>query len=178
MLEDIGRLTRDIAAGNGEAFTRLYRDYFDMMYLHAARLSRRDEAFCLDVVQDSMMRVIRSLGPMESPAQLRRWLRRVVSSCVVDRIRADERRRRREERATRMRLAAGEPDQEWIAWLRGRLVQLGQAEVHLLRQRFQWGRTLRRIGEAVHLSPAAVDGRLNRTLKELRRQAQEECHEA
>jgi DNA-directed RNA polymerase specialized sigma24 family protein len=45
----------------------------------------------------------------------------------------------------------------------------------LMRHRFGW--TLERIGRAVGLSAGAVDGRLGRILRSLRKMAQETFHE-
>jgi DNA-directed RNA polymerase specialized sigma24 family protein len=44
-----------------------------------------------------------------------------------------------------------------------------------MRHRFGW--TLRRIGNAVGLSPGAVDGRLGRTREALRKQASEQFND-
>ena len=49
------------------------------MYGYVRRFTRRDESFCLDVVQDAMMRVIRKLTPKDSELQLLGWLRVLVS---------------------------------------------------------------------------------------------------
>ena len=84
-------LTAAIASGDTEAFARFFGIWFDWMRGEAARATARDEAFCLDVVQDSMMRVIRSLKPMSTDDDLRRWLRVVVRSCAYDRLRRDAR---------------------------------------------------------------------------------------
>jgi DNA-directed RNA polymerase specialized sigma24 family protein len=50
------------------------------MYRWARRATGRDEAFCLDVVQDAMMRIIRSLKPLQSERQLRGYLRAATQS--------------------------------------------------------------------------------------------------
>jgi RNA polymerase sigma factor (sigma-70 family) len=97
--DDTPQLTRDIASGNPEAFAQLYRARFDEMYRWARRATGRDEAFCLDVVQDAMMRIIRSLKPLQSERQLRGYLRAATQSCALDRLRSERRRRERERRA-------------------------------------------------------------------------------
>ena len=65
---EIKTLTGAIAAGDTDAFSRFYRARFDQMLAEAVRATGRDESFCLDVVQDAMMRVIRSMKPMSSGA--------------------------------------------------------------------------------------------------------------
>ena len=96
-------LTEAIASGNTEAFATFYRAWFDTMYAQARGASGRDESFCLDVVQDAMLRVIKSVPAMESADDLRRWLRVVVQSCAYDRFRAETRRKAREQRAVAVR---------------------------------------------------------------------------
>jgi RNA polymerase sigma factor (sigma-70 family) len=178
--ESIQQMTAAIASGDTEAFARFYRARFDSMYAEARRSTRRDEAFCLDVVQDAMMRVIKSMSPMESEGSLRAWLRAVVQCCAYDRIRAESRRARRERAAAQDRpaeRAAVDDLEERLAWLRHEWADLDQQQARLLVMRYRFGWTLRRIGEALGLKPGAVDGRLTRAVGELRSRAQEHFHE-
>ena len=162
--------TAAIASGDTEAFALFFNEWFEWMGREAARLSGRDDAFCADIVQDSMMRVIRSLKPLDGADDLRRWLRVVVRSCVYDRLRADARRQARD-------LAAGpparrQPDallQERIRWLERELQSIGDENADLLLMRYRFGWTLQQIGAAVGLKTGAVDGRLRRLLGTLRR---------
>ncbi len=73
-------LTDGIVSGDDEAFTCFYETWFDRMYAEARRLTGRDESFCLDVVQDAMLRVIRKLKPLDTEPALARWVRRTVRS--------------------------------------------------------------------------------------------------
>ena len=170
---DVARLTRAVASGDTEAFTMLYDTCFNLMYDEARRATQRDEAFCLDVVQDAMLRVIKSMKPMDTEAHLRGWLGRVVRSCAVDRLRSEIRRRRREAEAVRRRgVDEGAEDHgEALAWLRRRLAALDDTRRQLLWDRFGAGWTLQRIAESLGQSPGAVDGRIRRTLDQLRREA-------
>ncbi len=161
--------TAAVASGDTEAFTRFFNEWFDWMGREAARLSGRDDAFCADIVQDSMMRVIRSLKPLDDADDLRRWLRVVVRSCVYDRLRADARRRSRDRAAA---AASRQPDAELqgrIRWLERELQSIGDANTDLLLMRYRFGWTLQQIGAAVGLKTGAVDGRLRRLLGALRR---------
>ena len=89
-------LTAAVADGDPDAFSYLYNRYFQALCNEARRVSRRDEAFCLDVVHDSMLRVLKRLGPLETEGQLIGWLMTVVRRCSYDLLRAEQRRRRRE----------------------------------------------------------------------------------
>jgi RNA polymerase sigma factor (sigma-70 family) len=144
------------------------------MAVEAARATGKDESFCLDVVQDAMLRVIRSLKPLDSEAALFRWLQRTIRSCAIDRLRAESRRRQREEAvAARERREAIENLEERIAWLRRELEELDESAASMLLMRHRFGWTLSQIGAVFGLNPGAVDGRIRRTLDFLRQRARE-----
>src|SRR3954464_2660020 len=56
---DIASLTASLAAGDRAAVEAFYRRYFELLFRAARRAAGRDEAFCLDVVQEAVLRVIR-----------------------------------------------------------------------------------------------------------------------
>src|SRR6185436_20566031 len=102
-------------------------------------------------VQEVMLRAVRSLPPLRSERALGAWLARVVHTTVLDHLRREARRARREERAAAGRRArwAGEEEpgrrleiEERIQWLAARLRELPANERKLLRERFDRGRTL------------------------------------
>ena len=90
--------TTAIARGDTKAFSVFYEERFEQLYRLARRLSGRDEAFCLDVVQDAMIRIMKSMRPIDTAVQLDRWLRAVVLSVIRDRLRRETRMQRRERR--------------------------------------------------------------------------------
>ncbi len=178
-------LTEAIASGNTEAFATFYRQWFDTMYAQARSASGRDESFCLDVVQDAMLRVIKSVPSMTSSDDLRRWLRVVVQSCAYDRFREEARRKAREQRAVVLRasnlsnceVGAVEDTVDRIRWLERELQTLNSRDVQLLLMRHRFGWTLKRIGQTLGMKPGAVDGRIRRVLSKLRRRAKEQSHD-
>lgn len=181
----IRSITEAIASGNTEAFATFYRAWFDTMYAQARNASGRDESFCLDVVQDAMLRVIKSVPAMATADDLRRWLRVVVQSCAYDRFRQETRRKAREQRAVAARgsnnsnveVGAEEDTVDRIRWLERELQSLDDRDIQLLLMRHRFGWTLKRIGQTVGLKPGAVDGRIRRVLGKLRRRAKEQSHE-
>jgi len=178
-LSDVPRTTAAIASGDTEAFARLYEERFDEVYAFVRSLTRLDEADCLDIVQEAMMRVIRKMKRLDNEPALRAWLRRVARSAAYDHLRR-ERRRRRRERA--LEPADGDSAASGLAveiaeradWLRTELSGLDRATSDLLHLRYCAGMTLERIGYRVGLTPGAVDGRLRRTLASLRSAANEQ----
>lgn len=171
----VREMTRAVASGDAEAFTRLFHERFEAMYAEARRATGRDESFCLDVVQDAMIRVIRSMKAMDSEKRLRNWLRVVVQSCAYDRLRREARQRRRElNTADGRRADAPEDDlEERLEWLRNELAAMDEPAAQLLVMRYRLGWTLQRIGAALGLKPGAVDGRLGRLTAGLRNRARE-----
>jgi RNA polymerase sigma factor (sigma-70 family) len=173
--QSTGELTGRIAAGDEEALAAFYRARFDSMFRQARRDTGRDESFCLDVVHDTMLRVISALPRIDDERALQSWVRRTVRSCAYDALRRDARRRRREEAVT----ASGQTvrdEPEWAerrAWLRRELGAIDQGTSVLLFLRYRLGATLAQIGGLVGLKPGAVDGRIRRGLSDLHERATE-----
>lgn len=163
------KLTRDMAAGKKEAVEMFYRRYFDWLLAQARLSCRRDEAFCLDVVQDAVIRVMRMIQPVKSEPQLRCWLRLVVKTTAFDHLRSQKRRTSRELVVTRNESLADErqSDQEQLDWLTDQLAQLDPEIVRLIKLRYEQRWTLAKISESLGLSIGTIDGRLRRALKHL-----------
>jgi RNA polymerase sigma-70 factor (ECF subfamily) len=166
-----------MAAGDERAVEVFYRRYFDWLYAQARRASRRDEAFCLDVVQDAVLRVLRTVRKVESEPQLRSWLTLVVQTTAYDRLRAEGRRKLRE---TTVAAATAEAapivdDNAWQAeWLKQRIARMDPQLARILALRLEERWSLRRIADSLGLPIGTVDGRLRRALRQLRRQAIED----
>lgn len=169
-----------IAAGDPAAFAVFYDAWFDATFALARAFARRDESFHLDVVQDVMLKVVRSLPVLATEAAVSAWMARAVCSTVVDRLRSEQRRERRERRAAAERsdvddcvpwrgLQAGER----TAWLRDRLLELPGVERKLVEARFFGDGSVAAAGQALGLSADAAQGRLRRCLLRLRRAAME-----
>ena len=182
MSNEAETLTAAMSAGDARAVELFYRRYFDLLYAHAARVCGRDESFCLDVVQESMLRIIRSVRPVQSERQLMAWLKLVVKTAAYDLLRGESRRRHRE-----MLVAVGEtateaPEddaahEDRLAWLADRIRCMDPKIVRMIELRYQKRWTLSRIAESLGLSVGTVDGRLRRALRDLRRSAMEQNHD-
>ncbi|HSZ55060.1 MAG TPA: sigma-70 family RNA polymerase sigma factor [Tepidisphaeraceae bacterium] len=177
MPESAQELTAAMAAGDRRAVEQFYRQYFDLMYSLAYSITRRDEAFCLDVVQDAVLRVVRTVRRVESEAQLAAWLRLVTQTAAYDRLKSESRRRRRETlvavaaNAAESSPAPDETDPERLRWLRIQLDSLDPQIARMIEMRYQRRWTLARMAAALGLSIGTVDGRLRRVLAELRTRA-------
>ena len=167
------RMTSAIAAGDAEAFACFYEQWFDWMYQMARSTTKRDESFCLDVTQNAMLRVVRSMRAMRTEDDLRRWLTRVTHTAALDLLRAEARRRQRERGA--MVVGADERGavglEEQIESLRQRIERLSPEDRGLLQLRFGRGRTLRVAGGSA--GAATAHGRLRRIVQRLREAMEE-----
>ena len=164
------RLSAGMAAGDPAAVAAFYRRHFDDLYRIAKQATRRDESFCLDVVQEAVLRIVRTVRPVAGDGPFRAWLRVVVQTTAYDLLRA-ERRRRSREAATPPSPDPPAYDGEQAAWLRAQVVALDPHLARLIDLRYDQRWTLRRIAEHLGLSIGTVDGRLRRTLADLQRRA-------
>jgi len=179
-------LSSAIAKGDPEAFGRFYELWFDRAYSMARSLTRRDESFCLDVVQDTMLRVVKSLRVMPNEEALARWMAKVIHTTALDHLRRETRRRRREQRASAERFSEQDGPRppgalgvdEQIQWLQSRIQELSVEERSLLKNRFGDGKSLEETGATVGISGDAAHGRIRRILERLRAAAREMFHES
>jgi RNA polymerase sigma factor (sigma-70 family) len=173
---DVLRLTVAMSRGEAAAVETFYRAYFDRLYAEARQACRRDESFCLDVVQDAVLRIMRTIRPVDSQPQLVAWLKLVIRTTAYDLLRSERRRRSREQ------FAAGDAQQETtdmerLEWLQEKLRAIDPKIAQLIELRFTNGWTLARIADRFGLTTATIDGRLRRALSVLRSSAKGECDE-
>jgi RNA polymerase sigma factor (sigma-70 family) len=170
-------LARGISRGDRECLERFYRLWFDRVFVQARRLTGRDEAFCLDVVQDVMLKVARKLRPMPTEADLERWMARVVRTTALDLLRRESRRAARERRKGGLGPAC-DPSAvlataEATEWVKVRTASLSLDDADLLAQRIAREHTLQQIATLNGITPDAAHGRLRRALQKLARGSQE-----
>ena len=182
MAEDgIDKLTADMAAGDANAVAAFYERYFDRLLAQAKRACGRDESFCLDVVQDSMLRIIRAIKRVETERALNAWLKIVVQSTAFDLLRQEHRRVQRETASVGSRvgwiespLHPASDDEAQIDWLRQEIAGLDPRLAQMIELRYDQKWTLARIGQKLGFSAGAIDGRLRRVLSDLRKRAAKE----
>lgn len=170
--DDTPALTKAIARGDTRAFGLLYERWFDRAYATARRLTGRDEAFCLDVVQDTMLKAAKRLPRLPSEPALAAWLGKAIHRTALDRLRAERRRLAREQRRDPGAQGTHETPHlndlaEHIGWLRTQVRELPAEDQSLLAARFARERTLAQTGEDHGLTGDAAHGRIRRTLRAL-----------
>ncbi len=168
---DAVAISAGVARGDGPSLDRLYRAWFDRAFALARRFTRRDEAFCLDIVQEVMLRAIRGLKPQPSGAALDGWLTLAVRSASVDALRREARRTAREARRepgpSGVNGASPETNVELVELL-ACLDELEPAEAEVLRRRFG-GSTLLGIAQATGTTTGTAHGQVRRALASLKR---------
>ena len=175
------RLTSNMASGDASAIATFYERFFDSMVLNARRLTGADESTCLDIVQDAMLKAVRSIKPIDCPRELAQWNRLLVRSVAYDYLRSESRRRKREqvyagEHQNRRATALVELEAR-LAWLQEQIIQMDAKAARMIRLRFRFGWTLQRIGQVMGLRTGAVDGRIRRAVEKLKRRARNSNHE-
>ncbi len=178
--DDTPHLTRAVAGGDREAFGVFYDRWFDWSYARVRKATGRDEEFCLDVVHDAMLKVIRSMTTMPNRAVLNAWLSRVLLNTARDRIKVDARRARRERAHAEGRARvdapahAGSARRDELAALDRELGALDEALAGLVTARVALGMTLERAGALFGLGTGSTDRRVRKALAALRESMTEE----
>lgn len=162
-------LSRAIARGDDRAFEAFYRQWFERAVKMVCVMTRRDEAFGLDVVQAAMLKAARRMPAMQTDREVEAWMTRVLRTTALDELRREKRRALREGRAG----APGarkieEANAELIGALRRELDGVSSSERDLVRRRFAHGETHAQAGDDAGLTGDAAHGRLRRVLARLR----------
>lgn len=181
------RITAAIARGDSSAFGLFYDTWFTFAFAEAQRYTQRDEATCLDIVQDAMLKAARSMKPLDTKSDVERWLTRVVQTAALDTLRQEKRRRQREatalangghKAAVDQRAAQEHVRRAWlddqVEWLSHELAKIPASDRALLHLRFALGRSLEQTGKAVGISGDAAHGKLRRIIARLKGRSENE----
>ena len=168
------RVSLGVQRGNQAALAEFYAAWFDRGLALAKHSTSRDESFCLDVVQDAMLKAASSLKRVETEGQLSAWMRRVLISCAMDRLREEAARTRRQRAVSASKNGVSESGSdarlsERLEWLERELGSISADEAALLRQRFANNRTLKEAGELIGTTDVVAHGRIRRLIEALRR---------
>jgi RNA polymerase sigma-70 factor (ECF subfamily) len=90
--EDDKQLVRRLLAGDERGFGQFFDRYSHLLVAFVMRRTGLDHAAVEDVVQNSMIRTVRSLGQYRGEASLLTWMCQIARSELVDRQRREQRR--------------------------------------------------------------------------------------
>jgi RNA polymerase sigma-70 factor (ECF subfamily) len=164
-------------AGGGEsAFTRFHGAYFDPLYRYLLVRVRGDEDLARDVLQETMLRVIRYVKPFEKEGDLWNWVRRLAKTALVD-----EWRRRRARRGIAndtFPMREGNPDKDGyreeegsailLQHLESSLGLLDEGERRLVEGKYLEDKSVKELARETKCSPKAVESRLGRIRRKLK----------
>ncbi len=172
--DDAARLlcTR-IRAGDEAVFVTLYEAWFDRLMAFAITSTRRDEAFAADVVQETFLRVIRSLPPLTTAPALESWLITTARRVAIDTMRSERARRSREglrlnkpAQVTREQRELDSLDS--IEALTSAINALEAQEREALLIRVASGLSMAQAAASMGITQGAAHGRVRRSLEKLR----------
>lgn len=174
--------TQKIAKGDVRLFAEFYESFFDLMYQEARRLSGRDESFCLDIVQDAMLKAIHSMRQVNSKTHLEAWCKTVVKSVVYDRIRSELARQRRNteyvDSGDSVEDGSAETDrviaQARLLWIEEQIELLDPDLKRMFHFRYRLGWSLAKIANKLGIKTGAVDGKIRRALHRIKTKAKSE----
>lgn len=167
-------LASRIAKGDHASLDALYARWFDRGVALVRRLTGRDEAFCMDVVQEAFLRVVRKPPSGLEDESLDRWMIKTLRSAAVDLIRGESRRRERENRSGRSWAALQEVGVEQshvgveLGNVKKVLEDVGSDEHVLVWLRLKSEVSLETAGAAAGMSGDAAHGKLRRLFLRLR----------
>ena len=173
-------LTEKIAKhGDQQAFTEYYRSFFDTMFLTVKHATGCDEATCLDIVQDAMIKAIAKMKPLNTREQTIAWTRAVAKTTAYDFLRKRVRQQKLNENLANQTTETERQltdDTARLTWVEEQLQQLPDELVSMISLKYRMGWTLRQIGEKFGLKTGAVDGKIRRAIEDLKSQATEEFY--
>ena len=162
-------LTSRIARGDDAALAELYERWYDRMVGMAMAGTSKDESFCMDAAQDAFVRLIRNPVVLDDDRALAAWLKKLVMSSAYDRLKAERRRAAREENRGEVDRSNDSTGASRLPEVEEAIAMLEQEQGELVLARFRFGWTLARIGERFNLAGGAVDGRIGRIVRTLRK---------
>lgn len=169
-----------LARGDHAALSALYEAWFPRALGLARALTRRDEAFCLDVVQETFVRVIDHaprLAQLAGADDLDRWMAVVVRSAAIDLLRRELRRAAREAAHRPPGADAAPHDPSAANQLQTLIADLHPDDRELLLLRFGRGATLEGTARAIGTTIGTAYGRIRRSLRRLGQGLHEVDHE-
>ncbi len=178
----VGQLTRRLAKGDEEAFRDFHDRYFNRLYRYLLVLSRGQETEAREALQETFCRVVRYVRPFDDEEVFWCWLARLAQSAARDAGRKQQRywnllqgywHRWRPVQAVQ----TDEREDELNQVLEGCLAGLHAEDRALLESKYVDGLSLRELGRQCGLTERAVESRLLRLRRHLRKRLLHRLHE-
>lgn len=167
----VATLTQRMAAGDDAAFGEFHAAYAPRLFRYLLVCHRGDEQGAVDVLQDTLIRVVRHVRRFDDEKTFWDWLTRIARTTAADHGRKRGRYLRFLERFWDARDEVTPPgNEELSSALDMALSQLPDEDASLLRAKYHDQQSQRDIAHQLHVSEEALESRLRRaraTLKQL-----------
>jgi RNA polymerase sigma factor (sigma-70 family) len=171
---DWSRVSLRIANGDDHAFEIYFNQFFQLMVAEARRISGRDEATCLDIVQNAMIKATRSMPRLNDEQHAIAWTRVLIRCTTLDWLKI---------KANRLPATIKECEPETsddsdaidtrarILWVEEQLKQCPPQTRSMIALRYRLGWSLERIARRFGLKTGTVVGRIRRAIENNKGQA-------
>jgi len=153
------------------AFAELVRRHIDLVHSAALRMVQ-DAHLAQDVTQGAFIALAKSANQLSTHPVLAGWLHRTAQNLAANAVRADVRRRVREQEAAAMNeLLSAAPDASWdqiAPHLDAALGELAEPDRDAVFLRYFQKKSAGEMGEALGISAEAAQKRVNRAVDRLR----------
>ena len=165
-------LTLQLQRGDDAAWAQFHRDYGPGIFRHLLAATRGDHDLASEALQQTYLRVARSVRTCESDAVFVGWLRVVARSVLLDCWRRRRSfwqmlQRRHADPSAEAALSSEEEDRI-LACLDGVLAALEPDDRALLEAKYFSGDDVRTLADKLMISPKAAESRLTRARAQLR----------
>lgn len=171
----VAALTHKMAALDESAFVQFHSLYHARLFQYAFVLARGHVDVANDLVQETMLRVVRHIRHFEDENALWQWLTRIVRSVAADHGRKLSRWQRFIENWAGFLRAAveeyhPEDSKSDVDLLDNALASIDARDAALLRSKYLDGTSVREIARQYESSEKAIESRLTRARQALRSQ--------
>lgn len=174
---DVPVLTAALRRGEEWAFRRFHAEWNSRLYRYGLALTGGDEVRAAEVAQAVYLRILRHMRPLPDEPALWNWIARAARNAWSDQARVSGRYRNALARFRTWLLSppgsaippAPQDCPDPLASLDRAMSQLSPDDRQLLEARYGGNQTLESIGEMMGCSARAVEGRLARLRRRLRR---------
>jgi len=163
-------LTTRMAAGEEEAFSQFHDGYCDRLFRYLIVLCRGDEELARDLLQVTLLKVVRSIRHFSDEAPFWNWLAAIARNSFLDFARKMRRRPQFEPilETSYAASSANEEDPQLVAALEKALGELPNEERTLIESFYFESGSYSSLAVQQNISPKAVESRLGRVRQKLR----------
>jgi RNA polymerase sigma factor (sigma-70 family) len=158
-------LTKTAATGDETACRDFFNQFCDRLYRYLLVLTRGDQDLSRDLLSISMIKAVRRVRPMNTDADVWRWLTTIGRNAFIDHCRKSKRPVMQEIPET---LAASNPDQTLLKVLNESVDELSPEEREVIERYYYENESQSELASSTNTSRKAVESRLARIRQKLR----------